>query len=67
LEAKSERWQEGETGQQVQQWVERWEMSLEDVDFGLPQPLEEIDPEDHASQIEDAPSSPIELQPMRQE
>ena len=30
-------------------------MSLEDVDFGLPQPLEEIDPEDHASQIEDAP------------
>jgi hypothetical protein len=67
FEARSERWQDGEKGQQVREWFERWEVSLDDVDLDLPQPLEEIDPEDHASEIEDAPGSPIELEPMQQE
>jgi hypothetical protein len=67
FEAKSERWQEGEKGRQVREWFERWEVSLDDVDLDLPQPLEEIDPEDHAGVIEDAPGSPIELEPMRQD
>jgi hypothetical protein len=57
FEAKSKRWQEGEKGQQVQEWFEQWEISLDDVDLELPQPLQEIDPEDHAGKIEDAPGS----------
>jgi hypothetical protein len=67
FEAKSERWQEGEKGQQVREWFERWEISLDDVDLDLPQPLEEIDPEVYAGELEDAPASPMELQHIRQE
>ena len=67
FDAKSERWQEGEKGQQVREWFERWEISLDDVDLDLPQPLEEIDPEVYAGELEDAPASPMELQHIRQE
>jgi hypothetical protein len=29
---------------QVRSWIEQWQMSLDDVELGLPEPLEEIDP-----------------------
>ena len=67
FEAKSERWQESDNGIQIRTWIEQWEMSLDDIELDLPEPLEEVDPEDHAGVIEDAPSSPMELEPMRQE
>ena len=67
FEAKSERWQESDNGIQIRTWIEQWEMSLDDIELDLPEPLEEVEPEDHASQIEDAPGSPIELEHMRQE
>jgi hypothetical protein len=44
FDAKSERWQDSDTGIQVRSWIEQWEMSLDDVDLELPEPLEEIDP-----------------------
>jgi hypothetical protein len=46
--AKSEKWQDSDKGIQVRSWVERWEVSLHDVDLELPEPLTEIDPDDHA-------------------
>jgi vacuolar-type H+-ATPase subunit H len=61
FEAKSERWQEGEKGQLVREWFERWEVSLDDVDLDLPEPLEEMNPEEHAAEIEGGPASLIEL------
>jgi hypothetical protein len=61
FDAKSEKWQDGEKGQQVRQWIEQWEMSLDDIDLDLPEPLEEIDPEDHARELEDATVGPVEL------
>jgi hypothetical protein len=62
FEAKSERWQESDKGIEVRTWVEQWEMSLDDVDLDLPEPLEEIDPEEHAGQLEDAAARPVELE-----
>ena len=56
--AKSESWQDREHGMQVRDWIEQWEMSLDDVDLELPEPLEEIDPGEHAGAIEDAPGKP---------
>ena len=40
-------------------------MSLDDIDLGLPEPLEEIDPDEHAGVIEDAPGGPDELEHAR--
>ena len=36
----------------------QWEMSLDDVDLELPEPLAEIDPEEHAGVLEGATSNP---------
>jgi hypothetical protein len=60
--AKSERWQESDKGIEVRTWVEQWEMSLDDIDLALPEPLEEIDPEEHAGELEDASARPAELE-----
>jgi uncharacterized protein YdiU (UPF0061 family) len=65
FDAKSEKWQDGEKGQQVREWIEQWEMSLHDIDLDLPEPLEEIDPEEHARDLEDATASPVELEHAR--
>jgi chromosome segregation ATPase len=62
FDAKSERWQESEAGIQVRTWIEQWEASLDDVDLDLPEPLEEIDPEEHARDLEGGPYKPAELE-----
>jgi hypothetical protein len=63
FEAKSERWQDSDSGIQVRAWIEQWEMSLDDIDLDLPEPLEEIDPDEHASALESASGRPAELEP----
>jgi len=44
-------------------WIEQWEMSLDDVDLDLPEPLEEIDPDGHAGALESGSATPVELEP----
>jgi hypothetical protein len=65
FDAKSERWQEGEKGIQVRSWIEQWQMSLDDIDLELPEALAEIDPEEQAGELEDAPARPMELEHLR--
>jgi hypothetical protein len=62
FEAKSEKWQESEKGIQIRSWIEQWEMILDDIEFDLPEPLEEIDPEEHAGELEDATARPAEFE-----
>jgi hypothetical protein len=62
FDAKSERWQDGETGTQVRSWIEHWEMNLDEVDLDLPEALEELDPDAHADELEGAPATPVELE-----
>jgi hypothetical protein len=50
---------------QVRHWLEQWKISLDDVEFEMPELLEKIDPETHASGIENGPLSPAEVEPMR--
>jgi hypothetical protein len=64
FDAKSEKWQDSEKGLQVRIWIEQREMSLDGVDLDLPEPLEEIDPDERASDIEDGPVNPVELEPV---
>lgn len=66
FEAKSERWQGGEKGQPVREWFERWEMSLDEISLDLPEPLQEIEPDEHASEIEDAPATLVDLGHVRE-
>jgi chromosome segregation ATPase len=58
FDAKSEKWQDSDTGIRVRSWIEQWEVSLDDVDLSLPEPLTEIDPDDQAGQFEGAPPHP---------
>ena len=60
FDAKSEKWQESDKGIEVRSWIEQWELSLDDVDLELPEPLTEIDPDEHAGEIEAAPPNPPE-------
>jgi hypothetical protein len=60
FDTKSEKWQESDTGIQVRNWIEQWEMSLVDVDLELPEPLTEIDPDEHAGAIEGASPAPMD-------
>ncbi len=60
FDAKSDKWQESDKGLQVRSWIEQWEVSLDDVDLDLAEPLAEIDPEEHAREIEGAPTNPTE-------
>jgi hypothetical protein len=62
FDAKSERWQDGETGTQVRGWIEQWEMNLDEVDLELREVLEELDRDRHADELEDAPGTPLELE-----
>ena len=63
FDAKSERWQDSDNGTQVRTWIEQSEMSLDDIDLDLPEPLEKIDPDEHASGLESASGRPAELEP----
>jgi chromosome segregation ATPase len=63
FDAKSKRWQDSDNGTQVRTWIEEWEMSLDDIDLDLPEPLEEIDPDEYASALESASGRPVELEP----
>jgi hypothetical protein len=60
FDAKSEKWQESDKGIEVRSWIEQWEMSLDDVDLELPEPLTEIDANEQAEEIEAAPPNPPE-------
>jgi hypothetical protein len=40
-------------------------MSLDGVDLELPEPLEEIDPDEHAGALESGPGRPVEFEHMR--
>ena len=60
FDAKSERWQQSDKGVNVRNWIEQWEVSLDDIDLDLPEPLTEIDPEQQISEIEEPPSGPSE-------
>jgi hypothetical protein len=57
FDAKSDKWQDSDKGDQVRHWIEQWEMNLDEVDLDFPAVLEDIDPEEHAGEIEDAPGS----------
>ena len=67
FDAKSQRWQDGDKGIQVRSWIEQWEMRLDEIDLELPEPLEEIDPEEHAGELGDAPARPVELEHERRQ
>ena len=58
FDAKSEKWQESDKGIVVRTWIEQWEVSLDDVDLDLPEPLAELDPDGQAEAIEAAPPNP---------
>ena len=60
FDARSERWQESNPGISVRSWIEQWELSLDDIDLEVPEPLTEVDPEEHAFEIEGAPAGPTE-------
>jgi hypothetical protein len=56
----SERCQQSDKGIQVRSWIEQWELNLDDIDLEMPEPLTEIDPDERALEIEDAPPNPTE-------
>jgi hypothetical protein len=62
FDAKSERWQDSDADTQVRAWIEGWEMCLDDNELDLPEPLEEIDPEEHAITLKSGPGSPADLE-----
>jgi hypothetical protein len=62
FDAKSDRWQESDAGIRIRLWIEQWEISLDDVELELAEPLEEIDPEEYAGQLEAAVGKPAELE-----
>lgn len=41
FDEKSEKWQEGDSGQEFQSWMQEWETELEEIDeLDIPEPLE---------------------------
>jgi hypothetical protein len=60
FDARTERWRQSDTGIRVRSWIEQWEVSLDDIDLDLPEPLTEIDIEQQASEIEGPSSGPSE-------
>ena len=49
----------------MRSWIEQWQISLDDIDLELPEALAEIDPEEQAGELEDAPARPMELEHVR--
>jgi hypothetical protein len=60
FDTRSERWQSSDKGIIVRSWIEQWEVNLDDIELDLPEPLTEIDPDQHANEIEGAPPGPSE-------
>jgi hypothetical protein len=60
FDARSERWQGSDAGIKVRSWIEQWEVSLDDIDPEVPEPLAEIDPDEQALEIEGAPPRPTD-------
>lgn len=60
VDERSEKWQEGDAGNQYQSWIEAWSNELEEVELDLPESLEEIDVESIVAEFRDAPTSPDE-------
>lgn len=60
FDAKSAKWQESVKGIQVRIWIEQWEVSLDDVDLDLPEPLAVIDSNEQAGEIDGAPPNSAE-------
>ena len=54
---KAERWQEGEKGESYSQWMETWDVALEEVEFEEPAVIE-LEGDDPADLIRDLPASP---------
>jgi hypothetical protein len=61
FDVKTERWKDSDKGVRARDWIERWQINLDDVELALPEPLDELDPEEHAGEIEDAPRNLMEL------
>lgn len=54
---RTEKWQEGETGQLFGTWQSAWEeISLEDIDVSLPEDIEEVDGEDNIEPFDNLPA-----------
>jgi hypothetical protein len=63
FDAKFWRWRASEAGIRVHSWIDAWEMmNLEKLDLDLPEPLEALDPDLHAREIEAAPATLEELE-----
>jgi hypothetical protein len=60
FDARSKRWQGSDKGVEVRSWIEQWELSLDDIDLDLPEPLTEIDADGLALAIEESPPRPSE-------
>jgi hypothetical protein len=60
FDARTERWRHSDKGIKVRNWIEQWELSLDDIDLELPERLTEIELEEQASEIEEPPSGPSE-------
>ena len=60
FDARSERWRGSDNGIKVRSWIEQWEVSLDDIDLEVPDPLTEIDPYEQAREFEGAPPGPTE-------
>ena len=58
FDSKSQRWQEGDKGNRVRSWIERWEINLDGVDIDPFAPREEIDSEMDANVINELPVGP---------
>lgn len=52
---KSERWQEGERGEQAREWIDAWtEVDFEDMSVDYPDEMSDFEP-DHADTLEGLP------------
>ena len=58
FDAKSGKWQESDKGIQVRVWIEQWDVSLDDLDLELPEPLPEVACDEQAGALEGAPPGP---------
>jgi len=60
FDARSERWRGSDEGITVRSWIEQWEMNLDDIDLEVPEPLSEINSDEHALEIGGAPPCPTD-------
>jgi len=56
-DARSERWREGDAGQEYAQWLEALSPDLPEVELEFPEDLEPLD-DDHADLLDQVPDEP---------